>query len=140
VWHVAEPVKYSLRVAGDDVTFWDEDTDKPQTITIGTNHSFRAAFEQFQGWFLGNYSSLEESYAVVLQSKEPLVVRFAPKAGSPMEKIIKEVEVTFRTDHLAVESFVFREGGGDTTTIHFTNIVVNGPVPETAWEVPPHGR
>jgi outer membrane lipoprotein-sorting protein len=136
-WHVASPVKYSVSVSGDDVRFWDEDTNKPQTITIGPKHSFRAAFEQFQGWFIGDYRSLEDSYDVVLQSKDPLVVHFAPKPTSPMVKIIKGVEVTFRADRLALESFVFHEGGGDTTTIRFTDTQINKPVPESVWEVPP---
>jgi outer membrane lipoprotein carrier protein len=140
VWHVVEPVKYSIRVENEDVQFWDEDTNRVDSIHIGANHSFRAAFEQFQGWFLGNYATLEQSYDVTVQSVEPLVVSFQPKAGSPMAQMIKRVEVTFQADHLYLASLVIQEGGGDTTTIRFDNIQINKPVPDRAWEIPPQGK
>ena len=140
VWHVAEPVKYSIRVENEDVQFWDEDTNRVDRIHIGADHNFRAVFEQFQGWFLGNYAKIEQSYDVSVQSTEPLVVSFQPKAGSPMVQMLKRVVVTFQADHLYLASLVIEEGGGDTTTIHFNNIQINKAVPDSTWEIPPHGK
>lgn len=140
IWHVAEPVKYSIRVEGDEVRFWDEDTDHVQTIRIGPNHSFRAAFEQFQGWFLGDYRTLENSYDVTVESADPITVSFQPRVNSPMAKIIKRVEATFQSDKAYLQSIVIREGGGDTTTIRFTNTRLNQPISPEIWEIPPHAR
>ena len=82
VWHVTDPVKYSIGVEGDEVRFWDEDTDHVQSIRIGPNHSFRAAFEQFQGWFLGDYRTLDAAYDVTVEQVDPIVVSFQPRAFS----------------------------------------------------------
>lgn len=140
IWHVADPVKYSIRVEGDEVRFWDEDTDHVQSIRIGPNHSFRAAFEQFQGWFLGDYRSLTDSYDVTVLRADPIAVSFEPRSNSPMAKIIKRVEATFQTDNAYLQSIVIHEGSGDTTTIRFLNTRLNQPIPAEIWEIPPHAR
>ena len=137
VWHVLDPVKYSISVVGDDVRYWDEDTNKVNTIHIGPSHSFRAVFEQFQGWFLGDYRSLEESYVVVVEEKDPLTVRFGPKSNSPMAKMIKGVSVVFKAESAYLDSLTIFEGSGDTTSIRFLNTKTNQPIPDSIWEIPP---
>ena len=137
IWHVTDPVKYSISVAGDDVRFWDEDTNKVNTIHIGPSHNFRAVFEQFQGWFLGDYRSLEESYAVVVEEKDPLTVSFGPKANSPMAKMIKGVTVVFKAESAYLDSLTINEGSGDATHIRFLNTKVNQPIANEIWEIPP---
>lgn len=140
VWHVSEPVKYSISVEGDVVRFWDEDTNHVQEIHIGPKHDFRAVFEQFQGWFQGDYHTLSDSYDVKVLTADPITIRFQPSATSPMVKIIQFVEATFQADKAYLQSIAIHEGGGDTTTIRFTNTKLNAAIPPEIWEIPPHAR
>src|ERR1700677_36907 len=35
IWIVRDPVKYAVRIAGDEVSQWDEDTNQVQTVHLG---------------------------------------------------------------------------------------------------------
>jgi len=141
LWTVSDPVKYAIRVEGDEVCQWDEDTNRVQVIHIGGDPTFRAIFEQFQAWFMGNYSSVSQSYDVVVQSDRPPVsLSFTPKPGSAMAKIVQGVDLTFGSEESYISTLVVHEAGGDTTNIRFLNTQLNQPIKDEAWEIPPRAR
>lgn len=137
IWIVSEPVKYAIRVEGDEVRQWDEDTNKVQVIHLGGDPTFKAITEQIQAWFLGNYQTLEQSYDVYLLSEKPLSLRFAPKAGSMVANLVKSIDVTFGKDELNLDAMVVRETAGDSTTLNFINTRLNEPIKAMTWEIPP---
>jgi len=137
MWNVREPVKYAIRVFGDEVTQWDEDTKKVQTIHVGNDPTFKAISEQMQSWFMGNYKDLDKSYDVYLINRQPLTFRFAPKAGTVMSKVLSWIEVTFGPEERNIDRMTVREAGGDVTTMVFSNTRLNQPVPKQTWEIPP---
>ena len=137
MWNVREPVKYAIRVMGDQVTQWDEDTNKVQTINVGNDPTFKAISQQLQSWFMGNYKELENSYDVYLVSQKPLTFRFGPKAGSVMSKVLSWIEVTFGPEERNIDRMQVREASGDVTTMVFSNTRLNQPVPPKTWEIPP---
>jgi outer membrane lipoprotein-sorting protein len=137
MWNVHEPVKYAIRVMGDEVTQWDEDTKKVQTIRVGNDPTFKAISEQLQSWFMGNYKELEKSYDVFLISQKPLTFRFGPKQGSVMSKVLSWIEVTFGPEEKNIDRMQVRETGGDVTAMVFSNTRLNQPIPKKTWEIPP---
>ena len=122
---------------GDEVTQWDEDTKKVQTIHVGNDPTFKAISEQMQSWFMGNYKDLDKSYDVYLINRQPLTFRFAPKAGTVMSKVLSWIEVTFGPEERNIDRMTVREAGGDVTTMVFSNTRLNQPVPKQTWEIPP---
>jgi outer membrane lipoprotein-sorting protein len=137
IWIVREPVKYAVRIVGDEVRQWDEDTNHVEVIHLGGDPTFKAISQQMQAWFLGNYKDLGDSYEVLLLSREPLSLSFVPKASQMVAKIITSVDLTFNKDVVYIDTMVVRETGGDTTTIRFLNPKVNQAIAGEAWEMPP---
>jgi outer membrane lipoprotein carrier protein len=137
IWIVNEPVRYAIRVQGEEVRQWDEDTNKVQVIHLGGDPTFKAITEQIQAWFLGNYQTLEQSYDVYLLNDKPLSLRFAPKPGSMVAKLVKSIDVTFGKDELNLDMMVVRETAGDSTTLNFVNTRLNQPIKPQTWEIPP---
>jgi outer membrane lipoprotein-sorting protein len=140
IWIVREPVKYAIRIEGDEVRQWDEDTNHVDVIHLGGDPTFRAVSEQIQAWFLGDYKVLGDSYDVYLTQAQPVALAFIPNGQSMVSKLIKRIDVTFNPDETYIDTMVLRETGGDVTTIHFINTRVNQPIPEGAWEMPPNER
>jgi outer membrane lipoprotein-sorting protein len=140
IWIVREPVKYAIRIEGDEVRQWDEDTNHVDVIHLGGDPTFRAVSEQIQAWFLGDYKVLGDSYDVYLTQAQPVALAFIPNVQSMVSKLIKRIDVTFNPDETYIDTMVLRETGGDVTTIHFINTRVNQPIPEGAWEMPPNER
>jgi len=137
IWIVNEPVRYAIRVQGDEVRQWDEDTNKVQIIHLGGDPTFKAITEQIQAWFLGNYQTLEQSYDVYLLNDKPLSLRFAPKPGSMVAKLVKSIDVTFGKDELNLDAMVVRETAGDSTVLNFLKTRLNQPIKPQIWEIPP---
>jgi outer membrane lipoprotein carrier protein len=140
VWIVREPVKYAVRIDGDEIRQWDEDTNQVQVIHLGGDPTFQAVTQQLQAWFMGDYKILAESYDVEEQGADPLRLGFVPKPDTMVAKVLKRVDLTFGKDDLYIDKMVVQEAGGDLTTLQFNNTKLNQPIPKETWEIPPHER
>jgi outer membrane lipoprotein carrier protein len=140
IWIVQEPVKYAIRVEGDEVQQWDEDTNHVDVIHLGGDPTFKAITEQMQAWFLGNYEALAKNYTVDVLSENPLSLRFAPMGDSMAAKFMRQIELTFAPDERYIEKMVLTESGGDTTTLEFTGTQLNQPIKDEIWRMPPNER
>jgi outer membrane lipoprotein carrier protein len=140
IWIVQEPVKYAIRVEGDEVQQWDEDTNHVDVIHLGGDPTFKAITEQMQAWFLGNYEALAKNYTVDVISENPLSLRFAPRGDSMAAKIMKQIELTFASDERYIEKMAVTESGGDTTTLEFSGTQLNQPIKDEIWRMPPNER
>ena len=75
IWHVHEPVRYSILMEGDTVRQWDEDTNRVQTLRVKDNPALKAVFSQFQAWFMGDYLAIAATYDVVIVNRDPPCLR-----------------------------------------------------------------
>jgi outer membrane lipoprotein carrier protein len=137
VWIVNQPTRYAIKVNGDEITQWDQDTNNVQVMHVGGDPTFKAITEQIQAWFLGDYKTLEQSYDVFLLAERPLALRFAPKAGTMVSKLVKNIEVTFGKDQTQIDTMVVNETSGDSTALKYNNVRLNQPIPSSTWEIPP---
>ncbi|HEY8750421.1 MAG TPA: outer membrane lipoprotein carrier protein LolA [Tepidisphaeraceae bacterium] len=137
MWNVREPVKYAIRVEGEEVRQWDEDTNKVQIIHLGGDPTFKAISQQIQAWFLGNYKELAQSYDVYVLGNTPLTLRFVPRGNTMLGKLVSWIEVTFGPDERNIDKMQIHEAAGDTTVLNFTNTRLNQPIPKQTWEIPP---
>ncbi len=140
IWNVKEPVQYAIRIEGEEVRQWDEDTKQVQVIHLGGDPTFQAITQQIQAWFMGDYKVLAQSYDVELLSENPLSLRFVPKAGTMVAKVVGAVELTFGKNEMYIDKMVVHEAGGDTTTVQYSNTELNKPIDKETWEMPPHER
>jgi outer membrane lipoprotein carrier protein len=140
VWIVDKPVKYAIKVEGDELRQWDEDTNKVQVVHLGGDPTFKAITEQLQSWFLGDYKSLAANYDVYLESESPLTLGFTPKAGTMVASVLEHVDLIFGVENKYLDRMIIREAGGDVTTLNYLNTKINQPIDKSTWEIPPHGR
>jgi len=138
IWIVRDPVKYAVRIAGDEVSQWDEDTNQVQTVHLGGDPTFKAITQQMQAWFLGNYKALGDSYDVYVNSNQPLSLGFVPSSSTMVSKLIKRIDLTFGADESYIDTMVISEASGDVTTLKFSGTRVNQPISRDIWEMPPH--
>ncbi len=137
IWIVTEPSKYAIRVNADEITQWDQDTNKVQVMHVGGDATFQAITEQIQAWFLGDYKVLEKSYDVLLLAENPLSLRFVPQPGTMVTKLVKNIEVTFGKEQMQIQTMVVNETSGDSTTLKYSRIRLNQPIDNATWEIPP---
>jgi outer membrane lipoprotein carrier protein len=138
IWIVHEPVQYAIRLEGDEVRQWDEDTNHVDVIHLGGDPTFKAISEQMQAWFLGNYGALSKDYGVDVLSDNPLSLRFAPQSDSMVAKVMQQIILTFAPDERYIQKMVISEAGGDTTTLEFVHTQLNQPIKDEIWRMPPN--
>lgn len=140
IWIVREPVRYAIRIQGDEVRQWDEDTNRVDVIHLGGDPTFKAVSEQIQAWFLGDYEGLSKSYEVAVLSDNPLSLRFVPQSDSMMGKVMSRIDIVFARDERYIEKMVLNESGGDVTVLTFVHTQVNQPIKDEIWRMPPNER
>jgi len=67
-----------------------------------------------------------------------LTIEFVPTEKNISRKVIKSITITFREDRTYLQQIRIQELSGDTTTIRFTNTVLNAPLDESSFEVKGH--
>lgn len=140
VWIVRDPVKYAIKIDGEEIQQWDEDTNTVQVIHLGGDPTFAAVTQQLQAWFTGDYKTLGDNYDAQLQGENPLHISFVPKGQSMVAKVMKQIDLTFGKSELYIEKMVITEASGDVTTLQFNGTLINQPIPKETWEIPPHER
>lgn len=140
IWNVREPVKYCIRIEGETLQQWDEDTNRVQVTHLGGDPTFKAISEQLQSWFLGDYKALAKNYDVYVEGENPLRLGFTPRGDTMVSKVLKHVDLRFGKDDLYIDQMIVREAGGDITTLNFIDTNINKPVKAETWEIPPHDR
>ncbi len=128
VWHVDDPIKYSVFITDKFIRQWDEDTDQTQEMLLSSNPVFQVAVNQLTAWFSGNYISLLDDYNVHVEQQHPFVLKFVPKETNVAKKIIKSITIIFRKDEKYLKEIKIQEISGDSTTIIFKNTILNAPI------------
>jgi outer membrane lipoprotein carrier protein len=140
IWIVTAPLRYAIRIEGDEVQQWDEDTNHVDVIHLGGDPAFKSISDQMKAWFLGDYSALATNYDALLIGRNPLALEFVPKPDSMVAKMISKIGLSFEADERYIDTMSVVESSGDTTSVHFSNARINQPVSEATWEMPPHER
>ena len=139
-WHVSEPIRYGLVMAGTSLRQWDEDSGQVQQISLKGNPVFDIVIRQLRAWFSGQFRPLLADFEMRMTAAIPLTIEFAPRENSFARKAVKRVVLTFREDQRYVSEMRIEELSGDLTHMTFANTVVNGPIDPRAWEVKPDAR
>jgi len=136
-WHLEEPVRTRLVLDGSRMRQWDEMSGEVQTLRLDKNPALRVATSQVWQWFSGSYSGLRSEYEIGVVSEAPVTLRFVPRDGCAAGEFIEKVTVTFRDDERYIQAIEIVEKGGDSTSMVFTDTILNGDIPEEAWQVEP---
>ncbi|OGW25119.1 MAG: hypothetical protein A2X59_13315 [Nitrospirae bacterium GWC2_42_7] len=134
-WHVDKPVKYSVVITDKSIRQWDEDTNKVQEFSLEKNPIFKNVVNQLSVWFSGEYGTLMDDNNVNVLQQHPLIIEFVPNEKNIAKKMIRSITITFREDEKYLKKISILEMSGDSTTIEFSNTVLDTPMENRFFEV-----
>jgi outer membrane lipoprotein carrier protein len=132
-WQVESPIAYALIMDGKAIIKKDGETGETSRISTKDNPVMDTAVRQINLWFSGEYTALEQSYRVDVQSENPVIVVFEPKENNPAGRMLDEIMVRFREDETYISMIRILETNGDKTEIRFSDIRINRKIPEAIW-------
>lgn len=138
IWHVDEPVRYSVLITEEYVRQWDEDTNRVQEIPLSNNPVLRTVFSQMTVWLNGQFTTLLQEYKVELIQESPVVLACVPRDENVLKKVVKQITLSFQEDETYLKQIIILEAGGDSTTISFHDTVLNVPLDNRDFEVKGH--
>ncbi|PKL52643.1 MAG: hypothetical protein CVV37_00140 [Nitrospira bacterium HGW-Nitrospira-1] len=134
-WHVDKPVKYSVVITDKAIRQWDEDTNQVQELSLSKNPIFKNVVNQLSVWFSGEYGALMADNTVSVLQQHPLIIEFVPNEKNIARKMIRSITITFRDDEKYLKKIKIHEMSGDTTTLDFSNTLLDAPVENSFFEV-----
>ncbi len=134
-WETHWPVRYKLVVANERILQWDEETGRVMTISMRDNPVASTIHAQMSAWFSGQYETLTNTYDAALSSTNPVSFLFKPREGTPAASYLSAVQVWLRPDGRYLDRMQITERSGDSTSIAFTNTVLNQALPSEIWNV-----
>lgn len=134
-WKVSSPIRYALVINDTDITQWDQDSNRVQSVSLNKNPSFQVAIQQMQNWFAGSYKSMEKDYHIKLIGQQPIELEFTPRENAVAANFIQKVTVLFQADGQYIKLITILEKTGDNTVLEFINAKLDQKIPAAAWDV-----
>ncbi|MFA7230413.1 MAG: outer membrane lipoprotein carrier protein LolA [Victivallaceae bacterium] len=131
-WHIEKPMRYTVIMSEDRLLQWDEETADTKEYKFTDNPVLEMVAKTYHDILLGDFSRLAGECDIVVD-KPAYAIKVTPLAKSNMSKAVSQITFIFNQNfrHLLHISIV--EPGGNSTTIDFSEIKINGAIPEKAW-------
>jgi outer membrane lipoprotein-sorting protein len=126
-WELTDPVVTGFVLTGSSGRRWHGTTGKTEAFTLESDPLMRVLAGQILASVRADFSPLMKEYRISVSSESPVTLLLEPLAPNPF---VERVTVTFSKKTEYVESVTVREQGGDQTTISFSEVEVNRPLPD----------
>lgn len=126
-WELTEPVVTGFVLTGSSGRRWHGLTGKAESFTLENDPMMRVLAGQILASVRADFSPLQKEYRVSVASESPVTLLLEPLTPNAF---VERVTVTFSKTTEYVESVTVREQGGDQTTISFSEVEVNRPLPD----------
>ncbi|OGV41926.1 MAG: hypothetical protein A2X46_17895 [Lentisphaerae bacterium GWF2_57_35] len=132
-WEVFSPMRYKLLVNGDQISQWDEETDRVQVLSRGKNPVVGAIYEQMSAWLSGSFTTLTNTYNARLLGSNPIAIEFSPLESSAMRSYIHTIVLRLRDDAQYLSRIEIVDASGDETSISFLDTQLNPVIDPAFW-------
>jgi len=126
-WELTDPVVTGFAITGSSGRRWHGLTGKSEAFTLESDPMMRVIALQILASVRADFSPLQKEYRISVASESPVTLLLEPLTPNPF---VERVTVTFSKQTEYVESVTVREKGGDQTTLSFSEVEVNRPLPD----------
>jgi len=132
-WEYLEPIRYTILIHGGKFTI--DNDGKISEFSTESNPMFREINKMIvtaiRGDFVGN-SDFEPAY---FESQTDYMAKLVPSSAQ-VQSMIESISIYFDKTSMNVEQVIFSEPGDDFTSIKFSDIQVNKPLPDESFIQP----
>jgi hypothetical protein len=129
-WEVSKPFRAAAVYNGQQALRYAAAADGRWTPQdAGPDPVLAETMQQLRTWLSGRAFQEAGAYAITVQPGPPLTLRLVPKDPG-LKRFIASLDMSFGPRLDVVRTLTLTEASGDWTRITFSNIVINGKMPE----------
>lgn len=132
-WEFIDPVPSGFLVNGKLAKQWKGKDNPGEAFDIQQNPVIRLIVDQIVAWTKADFVWIEQRYSIAVVKDNPIVLKLIPRS-SKEKKYIDYLLISFEIDTEYVNAVEIIERGGDSTSIKFVHMVVNGPLQKDLFE------
>ncbi|MDR0339868.1 MAG: outer membrane lipoprotein carrier protein LolA [Desulfovibrio sp.] len=132
LWEYTEPMREGFAMRGESGARWAGDKGVRTPFTTASDPLAAIIGRQLVAWIIFDTASIERDFRIAVTGKNPLELTMTP-ARDDMREIIEAIVIVF-TEQGPASRVAVRETRGGTTTISFSNTVVNAPVDDAEFK------
>lgn len=129
-WELTDPVVTGFVITGASGRRWSGLTGKATPFTLESDPMMRVIAGQILASTRADFAPLQKEYRISVASETPVTLLLEPLVPNAF---VERVTVAFSSGNKHVDTVTVREKGGDQTTIRFTDVEVNRPLPDDAF-------
>ena len=126
-WELTDPVVTGFVITGSTGRRWHGLTGKTEAFALESDPMMRVIAGQILASVRADFSPLQKEYRLTVASETPMTLLLEPLTPNAF---VDRVTVTFAKGNEHVETVAIHETGGDQTTIRFTEVEMNRPLPD----------
>lgn len=132
LWEYTAPMEEGFFLRGDNGIRWNDGRASARPFNPASDPVAAIIARQLFAWITVDTEAIAGEYGIEALSREPLALKMTPLRDD-VAAVIESITITFTAEGPA--SLVeLRERAGGTTTIGFTESVVNGPMADGDFE------
>ena len=133
-WIVHAPMAYVCLLHDRQLTQWDGDSNQVLTISERSMPWLKVLHDTLGSWLAADLEAITRDFTVADVTETTITLTPLTPFFS---EFITTLAIAFTPDFKLAESILITEVNGDRMRIHFKNSVLNQPIPEDTWQVPP---
>ncbi len=134
-WELLSPVDSGFILQGDRGERWNSLSHERASFSVKDDPLMGMVARQLLAWAQVDLDWLQQRYRMELATRVPVVLTLYPRDAGEAG-FIDHLQVQFADDYSHVSEVVMVEQGGDRTLIRFTDVQINQPLPDEAFQVP----
>ena len=135
MWRMDEPLRSAMTFRKGVLRQWDEESGNVQVIPMREIPAAAALLGNIQGWLTGDFKAMKRDYTIRVEQEAPPVISFSPRKTLP--SFLKSITLRMRDDARYIQEVRLVEFSGDSSTLRFEKVVLNGEIKPSEWEIPP---
>ncbi|OQC17016.1 MAG: lipoprotein chaperone [Lentisphaerae bacterium ADurb.Bin082] len=136
-WFVHTPLAYACILGNGRLVQWDGESNQVLTLSERQVPWLKALQESLGNWLGADVDAIFQDFTLIGGSEKS--ISLAPKTPF-LQDFIKTLVLSFTPDFTQVDNILLLEVNGDSMLIQFNHPVLNQPIPEDTWQVPPKPR
>lgn len=134
-WELLNPIASGFILQGDKGERWNSLSRERKSFSVEDDPVMGMIARQLLAWARVDLDWLQQRYRLEQVTSNPVVLKLYPlDAGEA--GFIDHLQVEFSPDRSHVTEVLMVEQGGDSTSIRFTAVEINTPLPAAAFQVP----